>query len=80
MFLFVKMALVTCAFYLLLALIMEGGLFLLLWKTGGGPVGYRLSWSFLGTVFGVMWLISFALTWLALIRPMIASLPRPPFR
>lgn len=77
MFLFIKMAVVTCAFYLVVSLIIEGGLFLAALK---GGIFYTLDWRWWGVVFAVVWLISFVLAWLVFMRPFIASFPRPPFR
>jgi len=77
MFLIIKMAFITCAFYIVVALILEGGLLLAASK---GGIFYILDWRWWGAAFFVVWLISFALAWLVFMRPYISSFPRPPLR
>jgi hypothetical protein len=71
MFLIAKTALVTCAFYLGIALVLEA---LLLgvahWK---GGVIYSINFKAWALVFGLIWLASFALAWRVTIVPALAK-------
>jgi hypothetical protein len=75
MFLIAKTALVTCAFYIGIAIVLEA---LLLgvthWK---GGIFYSINFKAWAIVFGLIWLASFALAWRVTIVPLLARLPRP---
>ena len=75
MFLIAKTALVTCAFYIGIAIVLEA---LLLgvthWK---GGIFYSINFKAWAVVFGLIWLASFALAWRVTIVPMLAKFPRP---
>ena len=76
MFLIIKVALVTCAFYLGMSLLIEALLFLLtLWK---GGVLYTLDARMWGGLFAVVWLISFLAAWRIIMGGFVATFPRPP--
>jgi len=56
-----KLAILTCAFYLGISVLMEAALFgLAAWKGSAGVFLLRRMW---GAVFAVVWLISFSLAW-----------------
>jgi len=56
-----KLAGMTCAFYLGIALLMQAALFgLAIWNGIAGILLVRWMW---GAVFAVVWLISFSLAW-----------------
>ena len=78
MFLIAKMALVTCGFYLGIAVILE--IALLVVSRRGGGVMYTLAWWHWLPIFAIAWLISFGLAWLVFMRPFISSIIRPPVR
>jgi hypothetical protein len=75
MFLIVKTALVTCAFYVGMAILLEA---LLLgvthWK---GSVFFSINFKAWALIFGLIWLASFALAWRVTIVPLLAKFPRP---
>ena len=78
MFLIAKMALVTSALYIGIAILLEVALLLVAYKTGG--IGYVLSpWKW-GFVFAIVWLISFALAWRIYMVRLISTFPRPPVK
>jgi hypothetical protein len=57
----IKLAVLTCAFYLGISVVMEAALFgLAAWKGGAGIFLLRWMW---GAVFAIVWLISFSLAW-----------------
>ena len=59
--LILRFALLTCVFYLGMAAILEGAFFVFAYVRGGaGMFGTRLGWTIL---FGIVWLISFNLTY-----------------
>ena len=76
MFLIAKTALVTCAFYVGISVLLEA---LLLgvspWK---GGIMYSLNFKVWALWFGVIWLASFALAWRIIVVPFVANFPRPP--
>jgi hypothetical protein len=78
MFLIAKMALVTCAFYIGVSVLLEVGL-LVAAKTRGGIL-YTLNPMAWGLVFGVAWLISFVLAWRVFMTPFLNGFPKPPLK
>lgn len=59
--LFIKMAAVTCAFYLGVAILMQAGLFVWARLAGSAAVfATRWGWTFL---WGIVWFVSFNLAW-----------------
>src|ERR1700704_3222744 len=75
MFLITKTALVTCAFYFGISVVLEALLLgFMFWK--GGAM-YSLNFKAWGLIFGVIWLASFALAWRFTIVPFLAKFPRP---
>jgi hypothetical protein len=75
MFLIAKTALLTCAFYLGIAIVLEALLVgVTHWK---GGVIYSINFKAWALVFGVIWLASFALAWRVAIIPVLAKVPRP---
>jgi len=76
MFLIAKTALVTCAFYVGMAIALEALLFgIVHWK---GGIFYSLNFKVWALIFGLIWLASFALAWRVTIVPLLARLPHPP--
>ena len=76
MFLIVKMALVTCAFYVGIAFLINAIFFgFTVWK---GGLLYTLDSRLWALVFGIVWLISFILAWRVVMTPLLAKFPRPP--
>ncbi len=74
MFLIVKTVLVTCAFYLGIAILLEALLFgVVHWK---GGVFYSINFKAWALIFGLIWLASFALAWRVTIVPLLAKFPR----
>ena len=75
MFIVAKLALVTCAFYVGLSVLLEAALLgLTLWK---GGVFYSVNFKAWALIFGLMWLVSFAVAWRIMMVPFLASFPRP---
>jgi hypothetical protein len=74
MFTILKFALLTCAFYLGLAVLVEASLFVLLMR---GGVLYAVNFKAWGVMFGVFWLIAFAAAWRVMMVPYLATFPRP---
>jgi hypothetical protein len=56
-----KLAIVTCVFYMGITLLLCAGLMMLVHSKG--IVGYALNWRPLGTLFGLIWLVSFSAAW-----------------
>ncbi len=56
-----KLAFVTCAFYMGITLLLFAGLMVLVHRIG--IVGYSLNWRSLGMLFGLIWLVSFSAAW-----------------
>jgi hypothetical protein len=76
MFLIAKTALVTCAFYMGMSVVLEVLLLgFMFWK---GGIMYSLNFKAWALIFGVIWLASFALAWRVTIVPFLAKFPRPP--
>jgi hypothetical protein len=76
MFLVTKIALVTCAFYLGISLLIEALLFAFtLWK---GGILYTFDSRVWTVVFGLIWLVSFLVAWRVTMGPFLAKFPRPP--
>jgi hypothetical protein len=68
MFSLVRLALVTCAFYIGIALLIQAVLFgITAWK---GGVFYTVNLWGWGLVFGIVWLISFVLAWRLMVVPL----------
>ena len=59
--LILKLAFLTCVFYLGIAIVLETGI--MLWARHSGTVGYAASRSLWFVFFGVMWLACFSLAW-----------------
>ena len=75
MFLIAKTALVTCAFYVGMSILLEVILLgLTFWK---GGIMYSLNFKVWVLMFGVIWLASFALAWRLTVVPFLAKFPRP---
>ena len=75
MFLIAKAALVTCAFYVGISILLEALLLgLTFWK---GGIVYSLNFKAWALIFCVIWLASFTLAWRVTIIPVLAKLPRP---
>jgi hypothetical protein len=75
MFLIAKMVVVTCAFYLAIAVLLEAVLMGVTFAKGG--MMYSLSFKIWAVVFGPIWLASFALAWRVTIVHYIAKFPMP---
>jgi hypothetical protein len=72
MFLFAKFALVTCAFYLGIAILIDGATFALAhWKGSFGLSASKTGWIFF---FGAVWLISFLISWRIVVTPLLARI------
>ncbi|HLJ29315.1 MAG TPA: hypothetical protein VKY85_21590 [Candidatus Angelobacter sp.] len=57
-----KLAALTCIFYMSIALIMHIGM--ILWAAlGKGGVAIFMKWAPFAILFGIVWLISFSLAW-----------------
>jgi len=75
MFIIAKLALVTCAFYVGISVLLEAALFgLAFWK--GGAL-YWINFKAWALIFGLLWLISFAGAWRIMMVPFLAGYPRP---
>jgi hypothetical protein len=75
MFLIAKTALVTCAFYIGIAIVLQALLLgITHWK---GGVSYAINFKAWALIFGLIWLASFALAWRITIVPVLAKFPRP---
>ena len=72
---FLKLACLTCAFYIGITLLLQLVLFLLV-RTQG-MVGVRMSALRLGILFAVVWLVSFALAWRIYFSAFRSKLPPP---
>ena len=73
--LFTKLALVTCAFYLGVNILLDATMFgVALWKGGFGfYFSSRAAWI---VFFGFIWLLSFALAWQIVLTPLHAKFPK----
>lgn len=76
MFLILKMALVTSAFYVVAAVLLEGLIMGVVYWEGG--ISYTINFKSWAIVFGAIWLASFALTWKVVMVPHLAKFPLPP--
>jgi len=72
---FLKLASLTCVFYLGITLLLHLALFLLL-RTQG-IVGVRMSGLRLGILFAFIWLVSFALAWRIFSSAIRSKFPPP---
>ena len=69
-----KIALVTCAFYLGLNILLEAGILgLAVWK-GGAGIHFARGGQY--ALFGILWLISFSLAWRIVTAGFLARMPR----
>jgi hypothetical protein len=59
--LILKLAFLTCIFYLGIAIVLETDI--LLWARHAGSVGYAASRSLWFVFFGIIWLVCFSLAW-----------------
>ena len=72
MFLYAKLALVTCAFYLGVAILIDGAIFCMaLWKGGFVVLAPKAGWVLF---FGAVWLTSFLVSWRIVITPVFARI------
>lgn len=71
---FTKIALVTCAFYLGLNVLLEAALLGLAQWTGIAGVHFHRGGQYV--FFGILWLISFSLAWRIVATPIFAKIPR----
>lgn len=78
MFLIAKMALITCAFCIGVSLLLEVALLVVVRIRGG--ILYTLNPMPWALLFGVVWLISFALAWRVFMTPFLNSFPKPPLK
>jgi hypothetical protein len=70
-----KLAVLTCAFYLGINVLVEAALFgLALWR-GGVAIGftYRVTTVIF---FSLIWLLSFSLSWRIVVAPIFVKIPR----
>lgn len=71
---FTKLALVTCALYLGMAILMDSAFFgIALWKGGSSVSATKAGWILF---FGATWLISFLISWRIVITPFLARIHR----
>ena len=76
MFMIAKMALVTCAFYVGMSILLEALLLgFIYWK---GGVMYSLNFKAWALIFSLIWLASFALAWRVTMTPFLTKFPSPP--
>jgi hypothetical protein len=74
MFFYTKLALVTCVFYLGVAILLDAGIFsMALWKGGSSISATKSGWTML---FGSAWLVSFLLSWRIVVTPILAQITR----
>lgn len=75
MFLFARFALVTCAFYLAIAVLLDAAMFgIAVWKGGSDVAASRSAWF---VFFGLVWVVSFLLSWRIVLAPLFANIPKP---
>ncbi len=80
---FFKLGLLTCVFYVVLTILLEAGLWALvyfkgfMWYYSGKHPGLALS-TFWGAIFGVTWLISFCVAWLVVYNDLRSRFRFPP--
>ena len=75
MFVIAKLALVTSAFYVGIAIALEALLLGLMYSKGG--IFYTINFKGWAILFGLVWLASFALAWRFMMVPFLAKFPRP---
>jgi len=68
-----KLALLSCVFYVGIAILMEAGLFL--WARLAGSAGFFASRAAWFVLFGMIWLGSFSLAWHIVLTSLRARLP-----
>jgi hypothetical protein len=69
---YTKLALVTCAFYLGISLLIDAvTLGIAMWRVGFAMFLSRTGWVVL---FGLVWLVSFLLSWRIVVVPILARL------
>jgi hypothetical protein len=74
MFFYTKLALVTCAFYVGAAILLDAGIFgMALWKGGFSISATKSGWIVL---FGSAWLSSFLLSWRIVMDPILAQIAK----
>ena len=70
--LYTKLALVTCAFYLGISILLDAAVFgIALWKGSFDVSATKTGWL---VFFGLSWLMSFLLSWRIVVGPMLARL------
>jgi hypothetical protein len=70
--LYTKLALVTCAFYLAISILLDAAVFgMALWKGSFGVSATKTGWL---AFFGIAWLMSFLLSWRIVIGPLLARI------
>jgi hypothetical protein len=70
---FTKLALVTCAFYIGLAILLDAT-WMIAARVSGYGIAISISRSWWAGLFVIFWLISFGLAWHILIAPMLGGL------
>lgn len=74
MFFYTKLAVVTCAFYLGISILLDAAVLgLAKWKGSFGIFFTRSGWIVL---FGIAWLVSFLLSYRIVVAPLFANLHR----
>jgi hypothetical protein len=74
MFFYTKLALVTCAFYLGAAILLDAVIFgMALWKGSFDISATKSGWMVL---FGAAWLASFLLSWRIVMNPLLAQIAK----
>ncbi len=69
---YTKLALVTCAFYLGVSILLDAAVFgMALWKGSFAISATRTGWL---VFFGIAWLMSFVLAWRIVVVPVLARL------
>jgi hypothetical protein len=67
--LYTKLALVTCAFYLGVSILLDGAVFgMAFWKGSFGVSATKTGWL---VFFGFAWLMSFLLSWTIVVSPIL---------
>ncbi len=70
--LYTKLALVTCAFYLGISILLDAAVFgMALWKGSFAVSATKTGWLIF---FGIAWLMSFLLSWRIVVGPILARL------
>ncbi len=69
---YTKLALVTCAFYLGVSILLDAAVFgMAMWKGSFVLAATRTGWL---VFFGIVWLISFLLSWRIVMAPLFARI------